>query len=194
MLSRLRAPLLVGAACLFILAADPAAHAALSSKPDTTYVTDGTVNGVARTAKRIFIAGFFSQVGPRTGPWVTISRTSGKFDPAMPQVSGGNGEVAAIIRDGAGGFYIGGNFTHVGGVPRNDVAHIRANKTVDPNWNPNVNVNGEVFALAKQGSTIYMGGDFSGPNSVNGNATRNAAAAVDATTGKVTSWDPDVND
>ena len=194
MLSRLRAPLLVGAACLFILAADPAAHAALSSKPDTTYVTDGTVTGVARTAKRIFISGFFSQVGPRTGPWVTISRTSGKFDPAMPQVSGGNGEVAAIIRDGAGGFYIGGNFTHVGGVPRNDVAHIRANKTVDPKWNPNVNVNGEVLALAKQGSTIYMGGDFSGPNSVNGNATRNAAAAVDATTGKVTSWDPDVND
>jgi hypothetical protein len=38
--------------------------------------------------------------------------------------------------DGSGGCYIGGNFNNVGGVPRNNLARVLANGTVDPNWDP----------------------------------------------------------
>jgi len=181
----------VGAA-LVLLGAAPAANAAISSTPDTTYVTNGPVNAVARTANRIFLGGSFTQVGPRTGPWAEISSTTGKYDPAVPPVTGGDGEIDATVSDGAGGFYIGGSFTHVGGVPRGNLAHIRANKTLDPGWHPSAA--DKVRALAKSGSTVYIGGDFNGADSINGTATRNYAAAVDATTGAVKSWDPNLKD
>ena len=116
----------------------------------------------------------------------------GKYDPAVPPVTGGDGEIDATVSDGAGGFYIGGSFTHVGGVPRGNLAHIRANKTLDPGWHPSAA--DKVRALAKSGSTVYIGGDFNGADSINGTATRNYAAAVDATTGAVKSWDPNLKD
>ena len=175
---------------LIALVLAPAAGAAVSSVPQTGWVTDGPVNAVARSADQIFLGGSFSYVGPRTGPWVALSASSGAVDAAMPQVAGGSAQVYATVADGAGGFYLGGNFTHVGGLARNNVAHIRSDGTVDPAWDPNAN--GDVNALAVSGSTVYLGGLFNGANAINGSVTRNRAAAVDATTGVATGWNPDV--
>jgi hypothetical protein len=167
----------------------PAAGAAVGAMPNPTFVTDGPVFAVARTADRLYLGGSFSQVGPRTGPWAAVSASSGSFDPAMPEVSGGGGVVSAIVSDGSGGFFIGGDFTHVGGIARQDLAHIRADKSVDPGWAPSVN-NGGVAALAVSGSTVYIGGGFT---AINGSLARNNAAAVDASTGAATAWNPDLN-
>ena len=111
----------------------------------------------------------------------------------MPQVAGSDPEalvpgVFAEVSDGAGGWYIGGSFTSVGGLPRNGVAHILANKTVDPSFNPNVV--GQVYSMVLSGSTLYLGGLFT---TVNGSSTRNFAAAVNASTGTATEWNPDPN-
>ena len=176
---------------LIALVLAPAAGAAVSSVPQTGWVTDGPVNAVARSADQIFLGGSFSYVGPRTGPWVALSASSGAVDAAMPQVAGGSAQVYATVADGAGGFYLGGNFTHVGGLARNNVAHIRSDGTVDPAWDPNAN--GDVNALAVSGSTVYLGGLFNGANAINGSVTRNRAAAVDATTGVATTWNPNVS-
>jgi hypothetical protein len=164
-----------------------AADAAISSRPDSTYVTNGPVYSVARSADTIYLGGHFDQVGPRTGPWVSISASSGRVDVTLPQVSGGGAVVSAVAADGSGGFYIGGDFTHVGGVARNDAAHVRGDGIVDPAWDPNPN--GQVLALALSGSTVYMGGKLT---AVNGSVERIGAAAVDATTGVATGWNPDV--
>jgi hypothetical protein len=167
----------------------PAASAAISSLPDPNVVTNGSVDAVARTATTIYLAGGFSQIGPRIGSFVALSSAGGEADLAMPQVSGGHDLVFAIAPDGSGGFYIGGDFTHVGGIARNDLAHILANRTVDPTWDPNANA--PVEALALSGSTVYVGGDFT---QINGSVTRNHAAAVDAQTGVATPWNPNVSD
>ena len=66
------------------------------------------------TASTIYLGGSFSQVGPRTGPWVSLSAASGQVDSAMPQVWGGFAAVNAVVADGSGGFYIGGSFTSRG--------------------------------------------------------------------------------
>src|SRR5260370_35813911 len=67
----------------------------------------------------------------------------------QPEVLGGEGLVQAVAPDGSGGWYIGGLFTHVGGVARNNIAHISADRSVDPNFDPDAN--GGVHALPASG-------------------------------------------
>ena len=106
-----------------------------------------------------------------TGGGALTNTTSGTVDPTFPKVTG---QVDAAAADGNGGFYIGGDFTHVDGVARNNAAHINADGSLDPTWNPNANY--DVRAIAVLGSMIYLGGDFT---TING-STRNRAAAVRA--------------
>jgi hypothetical protein len=117
----------------------------------------------------------------QTGPAALLDVTSGAVVCGFPAVSGTNVDVA--VPDGAGGWYIGGNFTAVGGAARSRIAHVLANNSVAA-WNPGAN--GRVFALAVSGSTVYAAGEF---RSIGGQA-RNFIAALDATTGAATAWNP----
>jgi len=178
----------LAAFCLWPLAS----ASATSPVPKSTASPNGPVLAIAQSGNTIYLGGNFSEVGTPIGTWASLSSSSGQLDRAMPQVAGSDPElvpgVFAEISDGAGGWYIGGSFTSVGGVPRNGVAHILANGTVDPNFNPNVV--GQVETLALSGSTLYLGGLFT---TVNGSTTRNFAAAVNASTGTATEWNPDPN-
>src|SRR6266508_2077415 len=120
---------------LVLLVGVSAAQAAVKPKPARTWVTDGTVYAIADAGDTIYIGGHFTQVGPRTGPGVGIDASTGKSI-GLPEVSGGKAEGAAVADDGAGGWYIGGDFTWVGGLERHNVAHIRGDGRVDPGWNP----------------------------------------------------------
>ena len=57
-------------------------------------------------------------------------------------------------------------------------------------WAPSLNAQGRTIAASTDGSTIYVGGDFT---QVNGTTTRNRMAAFDATTGALRSFNPNVN-
>ena len=70
----------------------------------------------------------------------------------------GPGGVEVATPDGAGGYYIGGDFMKVGGLTRHHLAHILASGAVDRTFNPDAN--GTVYALAVSGSTVYAGGSF----------------------------------
>ena len=82
---------------------------------DNTCVTDGPVNTVACTGAATYIGGSFSYVGPHTGCGVTIDAAAGTVKPGFPKV---NRAVQAAVPDGSGGWYIGGQFTRVGGVAK----------------------------------------------------------------------------
>jgi trimeric autotransporter adhesin len=77
--------------------------------------------------------------------------------------------------------YLGGDFTHVGGVARNRLAAIDATTGELTDWSPGAN--GKVLALAASpdGSRIYAGGSFG----TIGGLTRTRLAAIDAITGAV---------
>jgi hypothetical protein len=86
--------------------------------------------------------------------------------------------------------YIGGSFTSIDGVPRSNVAAIRADGTLDPTWNPSTD--GVVYALAaaRDGSKVFIGGGFT---TVGGQA-RSRLAAVDPVTGApLANWTTTVN-
>src|SRR5207244_3902572 len=89
-----------------------------------------------------------------------------------------------------GGDFSGANAIN-GSVPRNRAAAVDATTGAATGWDPNAA--DSVLALAVSGSTVYLGGDFSGANAINGTLTRDRLAAVDAATGAATAWDPDAN-
>lgn len=83
--------------------------------------------------------------------------------------NGVNGQVNAIVVDGSGNYYIGGNFTAVQGVPAAGIA-----KWNGTTWSAlGSGVNGPVYAIAVSGNEVYIGGDFNSP--VTGGMARNVA-------------------
>jgi hypothetical protein len=127
----------------------------------------------------VYVGGSFGHAGPPQGSGVPISETTGEPIEPFPVV---DGHVAAVVADGQGGWYISGEFTHVGGVVRDGIAHLLADGALDLAWSPTVT--GRVLACA--GGTLYV-----------------AASTFDATafrfktqlyaldpTGRATGWEP----
>ena len=149
-----------------------------------TWVTNGPVYAIAPAGDRVYIGGSFSLVGPYTGGGVPINSSTGAPVSAFPKI---NGTVYATCTDGNGGWFVGGSFTSVDGLTRNNIAHILSNGSLDPTWNPNANRT--VNSIAVSGTTIFAGGAF---DSIGGQS-RNHIAALDATSGNALAWNPNVN-
>ena len=150
-----------------------------------TWGTDNSVYAMSMGPdNKLYVGGDFDYIGPNTGAWVPVNTTSAHPLLGFPQVTGGS--VYAAAPDNAGGWYIGGDFYYVNGATRQRLAHILADGSLDPSWNPGAD--GTVLALVHSSSTLYIGGSF---GSVGG-ASRDYVAAVDES-GTVTDWDPEAN-
>lgn len=125
------------------------------------------------------------------GCGIPIDTSSARPWPVFPNVTQADAsrpcEVNAVVADGAGGFFIGGCFTNVGDMRRNNIAHVLPDGKVDPHWNPNTD--SYVGGLAISGSYLYVVGSFTKI----GGQKRNRIACLDSY-GKATSWNPDAND
>jgi hypothetical protein len=75
------------------------------------------------------------------------------------------------VSDGAGGWYLAGEFTRIGDHPAGGLAHVLADGTLDPAFLPVAD--GLVSALALDGDTLYAGGVFT---SIGGSARLHLAA------------------
>ncbi len=120
---------------------------------DTLWATNGTVSAVAQEAGTLYIGGSFSYVGPPTGSFAVLPDNTISPDTSFPRVEGA---IFAVVSDEHGGWYIGGDFTAVDGMPRAHVAHIRADKSIDPLWMPAVDR--VVVSLALNNNVVFIGG------------------------------------
>lgn len=143
-------------------------------------VTDGTVYASVIANNTLYLGGNFSWLGAVTGSFVALDANTATRSTTVPRV---DGAVNAAVSDGAGGWYLGGSFQNVAGVPRNRLAHVLADGSLAP-WNPGADA--DVMALALNGTTVIAGGAFAHA----GGAARSALAAIDATTGVATAWNP----
>lgn len=166
-----------------MLGTSPKVDAQASAAPEVRFWRpNGPVLALLVTNQTVYLGGSFSYVGPATGPAALASLETGELRPGFPLVEG---VVACAAPDGQGGWFIGGNFSRVGGLVRSNLAHVRADLSVNPAWNPLPN--GTNNAIAVVGGTVYVGGSFT---RIAGGLTRNRIAALDAATGAALDWNP----
>ncbi len=175
-------PCLLG---IFALAAAASIPGVASSQTlrQSLWVTNGFVSAVATSGNTIYLGGQFTQVGPATGSAVGISAATGAV---VQPTAGATGIVYAVASDGSGGWYFGGLFKFVQGQPRSNLAHVDAGGNLT-SWSPNAD--NTVSTLVVSGSTVYVGGLFTSI----GSHVRHGIAALDASTGLATSWDPNAS-
>jgi len=177
------------AASLF-LASVPAAEMSNTARHDF-WVVDGFVFTTVVTNGVVYVGGDFRSVAPNAGRGALLNIFSGESSPLLPQV---NGAILSVVPDGAGGWFVGGEFTAIGGFPRTNLAHILADLKVDPAWAPNafgftsVTQRSRIFALARSDTALYVGGIFTNISA----QSRNNLAALDLTTGAALPWNGSV--
>jgi hypothetical protein len=118
---------------------------------------------------------------PSSTPSLTDSRLTTAASSALDGFDpNANGAIRAVAVQSDGKILIGGNFTTVQDVPRNYLARLNTDGTLDTAFDPNPNSN--VFAIALQADgKILVGGNFdqgSGMPTIGG-ATRNRIARLD---------------
>jgi hypothetical protein len=173
-----------------------------ASAREDFWTTDGSVNTILVTNGVAYIGGSFNSVGPRRSFGAILDRQTGEADPYFPKVlfnprsPSRNGVISAIAPDGSGGWFIGGTFTNLGGLPRNGLAHVFSDGTVDSVWNPAPELTRELAGTATPARAIllwrnqvYVAGSFTG---IGGFAYTNLAA-LDAVTGEALDWAPNPN-
>jgi hypothetical protein len=99
---------------------------------------------------------------------------------------GTDGRVNAVTHVGDR-IFVGGAFTSAGGQPRSGLAALDAvGGHVITTWRADVNGAVDALAASSDGTTLYVGGDFT----VVGGLTRRHLAAVSTSTGAVSGWNP----
>ena len=152
------------------------------------WMPNGAVRAIAEDSitGTVYLGGDFTTVSPPRalayGADVSASSSAPNAGMASP-----DGPVYTSIPDGSGGWYIGGNFEHVGGIPRERVAHLKPDGSLDMAWTPVIN-GPLVLSLLLKGDTVIMGGQF---DAVNG-SPRGFVALVHRTTGALFPYNADV--
>ena len=150
----------------------------------------GSVNEIAVSGQTAYIAGSFTRVGHSTGSGIGLTPTS---DAPVVGSAVGGGSILAVTSDGSGGWYIGGTFTNIGGIPRTGLAHLLAYGQLDPNFDPALSDNEyccrvSVDAITVADGSVYFGGTFDYVDSSYFGGNVAAVAAVDAVTGETLTW------
>ena len=165
-----------------------------SASPRFDWLFNARVAAAARVGDRLFVGGGFTNTAPSSGVlsrFFQLSATTGEPVPGLPAV---NGDVSQITPDGAGGYYIAGTFTNIGGAgpgylgapSPTRVAHVLANGSDDPAFRPTFG--GQITTVVRAGPSLVVAGELY----VDGGATLRRLLAVNYVNGGLSPWVPAV--
>jgi uncharacterized delta-60 repeat protein len=146
---------------------------------------------------KILAGGYFNgtnSIGGQTRNLIArLDPSTGLADSFNPNASGTTIPVVqSIVVQADGKVLVGGDFSSIGGQPRNRIARLDPATGLSDSFNPNAN--GHVYAIAVQADgKILAGGFFNGTNSIGGQ-TRNRIARLDPVNGAADSFNPNAGD
>jgi len=146
----------------------------------------GSVFSLAKHGNTLYLGGEFNLAGKHQsyGCVFDMSTHTTPYGFTAPNITGGS--VYTAVPDGQGGWYIGGDFTHIYGIYRKYVARINADGSLHP-WYPSPN--GYVKALHVINNTLYVAGGFTRL----GSPYRYRIASFDLSTGLENAFYPTIN-
>ena len=152
----------------------------------TTIEPNFSTNCTQIIGDTMFMGGSFNYFGYRTGSFVPVNIQTGELrNRPLPQVSG---HVIAAVEDGNGGWFIAGNFTHVGKVKQSYLAHLKSDFTLDTTWKPTFFRDNDreilIASIARYQNKLYIYGTFDKVNGID----RNNFVCLNTTNGQPTEW------
>lgn len=161
--------------------------------PVTTIDSGAHVSALLPVGDSLFVAGSFTTISGLSRPGIaqidlaTAQPTLWSPTATYPRSLGA--EFWSLLRSGDT-LFVAGEFDSLAGAAGGNVSAVSVSTGQRIWWEPRTN--DYVFALALQGSVLYVGGWFTsiGQEWV----ARHGLAAIDVTTGRVTGWDPNPND
>jgi uncharacterized delta-60 repeat protein len=149
---------------------------------DSSFVFTNVINNTARLGMVSSIAVQTDGkivVGSSAFNTVRIARldTVGAWDPSFHPGTGPSGGVNAVALEPAGKILIGGTFSSVTGMNRNNLARLHADGSLDDSFNPGSGANGPISSVVLQrDGKVLICGDFTAFNGTE----RNRIARLDA--------------
>jgi uncharacterized delta-60 repeat protein len=135
--------------------------------PDIIGTTGTGANAFVRTIElqpdgKILIGGDFTTYNGTPRNHLARINPDGTLDTTFNPGTGADSVVGAVVVQPDTRILIAGGFTNYNGTPRNRLARINSDGSLDPNFNPNSGANGEVRTLMMQPEgKVLIGGDFS---------------------------------
>ena len=163
--------------------------------------TGGSVDALLSSGGHLYVGGGFTSVGglPRNhlavvdavGSGDGTGRSNADWAPDIDATT-----ISTMVLDAEGKkLYVGGDFTHGGGLPLNHLVRVDAigvggdAGSVDATWDPAPYGPVRASGLSTDGTVLLAGGVFAGI----GGEIRNRIAAIDKTTGIATAWNPNID-
>ena len=183
--------LAVAGSLLAVVLPAPAAHAALRGSPDPTWMTNGPVKDIVLGGNNAYLGGTFTEArtqrdaaGTPRARLAAFDRATGALNTAFNASVSGSVETLAISSDGST-LYLGGLFTAVNGVARQNLAAVDA-ATGSVRTGFRADADNTVRALAYSGGYLFAGGSFGKI----GGTSRRRLAKMNGTSGILAPWTP----
>ena len=169
-------------AVVLLVGGAPAAqkHLLPSNEPHPRgLVTSHVPQVLALREHRLYLGG--TELGTNCGSFAVTGVEGGRPDTGLPVFYT---PAYAILGDGAGGWFVGGEHSVSSPADRATVVHVLADGTVDRSLP--VPDGGLVRTMCRDGDILYIGGDFQ----FVGDVDREGLAAIDLATKQLLPWDP----
>ena len=136
---------------------------------------------------KVLISGFFTTIDGTARNYIARLNADGSLDTGFYPGSGADNLVYAIALQADGKVLISGDFTTINGTPRNRMARLNADGSLDTGFDPGTGPNSLVLAIAQQtDGKVLIGGFFT---TING-TPRNRIARLNVDGSLDTGFDP----